>query len=62
MHLVFVGWTDATAGGADLRSTWGVFRCQFNHAVIGEDDLCAVRDEKLPVDGEAGILELLYLV
>jgi hypothetical protein len=34
-HLVFVGWADAAAGGADFLASGSAFRSKFNHAVIG---------------------------
>ena len=62
VHLVFVGRADAAAGGADLRAAGGVLGGELDHAVVGQDDLGAVGDEELAVDGEAGVLELLDLV
>ena len=57
MDLVFVGGTDAAAGGADGGAAGGGFGGELDHAVVRQDDLGAVGDEELPVDGEAGVLE-----
>ena len=54
-HLVFVGRTDAAAGGADLLAARRALGGQFDHAVIGQDDLGAVRNIELPVDIDARI-------
>ena len=52
-HLVFVGRADAAAGGADLLAARGALGGQLDHAVIGKDDLGAVRDLELAVDIDA---------
>ena len=48
-------------GGSDLGAAGGVLGGELDHAVVGEDDLGAVGDEELVVDGEAGVLELFDL-
>ena len=62
VHLVLVGRADAAAGGADLGASGRVLGGELDHAVVGQDDLGAVGDEELPVDGQAGVLELLDFV
>ncbi len=57
-HLVFVGGADAAAGGADLLAAGRAFRGQFDHAVIRQDDLGAIGDVELLVDGDAEVAEL----
>ena len=52
-HLVFVSRPNAAAGGADLLAPWRALRSQLDHAVVGQDDLCAVGDEEIPVDFDA---------
>ncbi len=44
-HLVFVGRTDAAAGGADALAARRALGGQLDHAVIGQDDLRAIGDE-----------------
>ena len=64
MHLVLVGGADAAAGGADGLAAGRGLGGKLDHAVIGQDDLGAVGDEKLAVRasckaGNAGVFELL---
>ena len=47
-HLVFVGRADAAAGGADLLAARRALGGQFDHAVVGQNDLGAIGDEELP--------------
>src|SRR6185437_3528973 len=61
VHLVLVGGADAAAGGADLRAAGGVLGGELDHAVVGQDDLRAIGDEELAVDGKAGVAKLLDL-
>ena len=49
-HFVFVGGADATRGGADFYASGSVLRAQFHHAMVGQDDLGAVGDEKVAID------------
>jgi len=62
MDLVLVCWADAAAGGSDGLAARCGLGGELNHAVVGEDDLGAVGDEELVVDGEASFAELAYLV
>ena len=57
-HLVFVGGADAAAGGADLLAARRALGGQFDHAVIGQDDLGAIGDEELAVDIDAEVAQL----
>ncbi len=58
MHFVLVGGTDAAAGGADLLPPRGALPGQLDHAMVGQDDLGAVGDEKLLIDVDPEIAKL----
>ena len=49
-HFVFVGGADAARSGADFYAAWSVFRAELHHAVVGQNDLCAVGDEEVAID------------
>src|SRR5207245_2061795 len=49
-HLVFVCGSDSARSGANLDASGSIFRGQFNHAVIRENHMRAVRDEEIAVD------------
>ena len=57
VNLVFIGGADAAAGGSDLGAAGRSLCRELNHAVVGEDNLRAVGQEKLAVDGQAHALE-----
>ena len=61
-HFVFVRRPNAAAGGADLLPPWCAFGREFDHAVIGQNHLGAVGDEKLPVDVDAQFAKLADLL
>jgi len=57
-HLVFICGADAAAGSANSLSARGTLGSQFDHAVIGQNDLSAIGNEKLAVDFDAEAAEL----
>ena len=59
-HLVFVGRTDAARGGADLHPAGRVLRRQFDHAMVGQDHVSAIGDEKISVDLHASLAQRAY--
>src|SRR5438270_4887491 len=52
-HLVFISWTDAPRRSADLYATGSILGCQFDHAMVGQDDMSAIADEQIVIDGYA---------
>ncbi len=58
MHLVFVGGTDAAAGGADLLPPGSILRRQLDHAMVRQDHLSAIGDKKLLVDVHPQLAQL----
>ncbi len=58
MHLVFVRGTDAAAGGADLLPSGSILRRQLDHAMVGQDHLGAIGDEKLLIDVDPQVAQL----
>ena len=58
MHLVFIGRTDAPAGGADLLPAGSIIRRQLDHPMIGKNDLSAVGDKKLLIDVDTEVAQL----
>ena len=50
MHFVFVGRPNAATRGSDFGPTGSVLGGEFDHAVVGQDDLGSVGNEELTVD------------
>src|SRR5581483_10233905 len=48
--FVFIGRTDAARGRADFHAAGGVFGSELDHAVIRQDHVRAIADEKIAVD------------
>ena len=48
-HFVFVSRPDAARGCANLHPARGVFRSQFNHAVIGQDHMGAIAHKQTAI-------------
>ena len=61
MNLVFIGRSDAAPCGADGLTPRSRLGGQFDHAVVGQDDLGTVAHKELAVDGQPGFLELFDL-
>src|ERR1035441_3924060 len=61
-HFVFVGWADAAAGSANFLTPRRTLGGQFDHAVIGQNDLRTIRHKKLPIDGNAQVAQLGYFL
>ena len=49
-HFVFIRWTDAARRGSDFHSTGSVFRSKLHHAMVRQNNLRPVRDEKIAID------------
>ena len=59
-HFVFVGGADAARGGADLYAAGRILRGQFDHAVVGQDYVGAIRDEKTAVHLDASCAQRVH--
>ena len=53
-HLVFIRRTDAARGGANLHPAGSILRRQFDHAVIGQNDLRPIADKQIAIHLHAG--------
>ena len=48
-HFVFICRTNSARGGSNLYASRGILRREFDHAMVGKDDVGPVRDEKMAI-------------
>src|SRR5437762_10527499 len=59
-HFVFVRRTDSPRSGPDLYPPGRIFRCQFDHPMIGQDYVSPVADKKIAIDGNSSHAKIRY--
>ena len=56
-HFVFVSGADAARSGANLHASGSILGSQFDHAMVGQDHVGAIADEKVAIDLYAGFAQ-----
>ena len=46
-HFVFIGGADAARSGSDLDPSGSILGAEFDHAMVGQDDMGAIADEEI---------------